>query len=74
MDFEFIQKVVDLKNAFNLQIYNKEMSKVDMPFITIECFKKEDFFILNHFIEKSMPNKWQDFFEKELQMNSPDCY
>jgi len=51
-----------------MQIYNKEMSKIDMPFITIECSNHEQFFITNHLIEKQLPLKWQAFFEKELNI------
>lgn len=40
-DFEFIQKLPDQKKSFKLQIYNKEMSKIDMPFITMECSNHE---------------------------------
>ena len=50
------------------------MSKIDMPFITIECSNHEQFFITNHLIEKQLPLKWQAFFEKELNILKPDCY
>ena len=50
------------------------MSKIDMPFITMECSNHEQFFIINHLIEKQLPLKWQSFFERELKIEKPDCY
>ena len=41
-----------MKKAFQLQVYNKEMSKIEMPFIVIEMIKQQDFFIVNHLIDK----------------------
>lgn len=51
-DFEFIQKLQSPKRSFILQIYNKNMTKDEMPYLQIECSKDEQFFILNHLIER----------------------
>ena len=75
MDFEFIQKLVEPKRSFILQVYNKEMTANDqMPAIQVECSKDEQFFVMTHIIDRQLPDKWRHFFETSLAIQPPDVY
>jgi hypothetical protein len=52
MDFEFIQKLKESKNAFILKCYNKQMADGDMVELKFQTSTDEQFFIMTHLLER----------------------
>lgn len=63
------------QHGFKLRYYRKDGNlknpQMEQSFI---CKDAESYFSVTHVIQRQMPHKWQEFFEKSIQIQADDCY
>ncbi|CDW87089.1 UNKNOWN [Stylonychia lemnae] len=61
--------------CFKLKFYKKDGNfKIPQKEFDFTCKDSEAFFTVQHVIQRQMPLNWQQFFEKNIDIQANDCY